>query len=45
MYNEDDRFYRYTTGTFETKDAAYAHRNELIRKGYPKQIFVKKVSR
>lgn len=45
MYNENDRFYRYTTGIFDTKDAAYAHRDELVRKGYPKQIFVKKVSK
>ncbi|HEX2968688.1 MAG TPA: hypothetical protein VHO46_06250 [Bacteroidales bacterium] len=45
IYNEDDKFYRYTTGYFKTKDEAYNHRSELIRKGYPKQIFVKKVSR
>lgn len=45
LYNEDDKFYRYTTGSFQSKDAAYSHRSELMRKGYPKQIFVKKVSR
>jgi Tol biopolymer transport system component len=44
LYNEDDKFYRYTTGSFQSKDAAYQHRTELIRKGYPKQIFVKKIS-
>jgi hypothetical protein len=45
MYNDQDRFYRYTTGTFQSRDAAYSHRADLIRKGYPKQIFVKKVSK
>lgn len=45
IYNEDDKFYRYTTGTFHSKDEAYQHRSELIRKGYPKQIFIKKVSK
>lgn len=45
LYNENDKFYRYTTGNFQSKDGAYSHRTELIRKGYPKQIFVKKVSK
>lgn len=45
MYNDDDKFYRYTTGTYQSREEAYSHRDELIRKGYPKQIFVKKVSK
>lgn len=45
MYNDIDKFYRYTTGKFSTKDEAYALRLELIRKGYPEDLFVKKVSR
>jgi hypothetical protein len=44
MYNDDDKFYRYATGKFVTKEDAYSLRSELIRKGYPEQIFVKKVS-
>jgi hypothetical protein len=45
LYNETDLFYRYTTGRFETKDEAYSHKNELISKGYPDDLFIKKVSR
>lgn len=45
MYNDVDKFYRYTTGTYQSREEAYRHRDELIRKGYPKQIFVKKVSK
>jgi hypothetical protein len=45
MYNQDDRFYRYTTGIFSTREEAYAWRIELLRKGYPEDIFVKKVSK
>jgi hypothetical protein len=45
MYNEDDRFYRYTTGRFNTREEAYAWKNELLRRGYPDDIFVKKVSK
>jgi hypothetical protein len=45
MYNKDDRFYRYTTGKFKTREEAYAWRTELIRKGYPDDIFIKKVSK
>jgi len=44
-YNKNDLFFRYTTGKFETKDEAYAHKKELISKGYPDDLFVKKVSR
>lgn len=45
LYNETDLFYRYTTGQFKDIAEAYAHRNELFTKGYPEDIFVKKVSR
>jgi hypothetical protein len=45
MYNDADKFYRYTTGKFMTKDDAYAYRLELLKKGYPDQIFVKKISK
>lgn len=42
-YNEVDLFYRYTTGRFDNKNEAYAHRDDLIRKGYPNDLFIKKV--
>jgi hypothetical protein len=45
LYNEQDKFYRYTTGVFSIKEDAYKHRLELIRKGYPDDLFVKKVTR
>jgi len=45
MYNDVDKFYRYTTGQFTTRDEASAWRTELIRKGYPVEIFIKKVSK
>ncbi|HOO98693.1 MAG TPA: SPOR domain-containing protein [Bacteroidales bacterium] len=45
MYNENDRFYRYTTGRFASREEAEALLQELKRKGYPDDIFVKKVSR
>lgn len=45
LFNENDQFYRYTSGVFLTKDEAYAHKNDLIRKGYPDDLFVKKVTR
>jgi hypothetical protein len=45
MYNDVDRFYRYTTGKFLTREEAYSFRLELIRKGYPEEIFIKKVSK
>jgi Tol biopolymer transport system component len=45
LYNDDDRFYRYTTGVFQTKEEAYSLRSSLIAKGYPEQIFVKKISK
>ncbi len=45
MYNDADKFYRYTTGRCATREEAYALRLELIRKGYPDDIFIKKVSK
>lgn len=45
MYNDVDKFYRYTTGRFATKEEAYTRRLELIKKGYPEEIFIKKVSK
>jgi hypothetical protein len=45
LYNDVDRFYRYTTGRCKTREEATALRLELIRKGYPEEIFIKKVSK
>jgi hypothetical protein len=45
FYNEADMFYRYTTGIFTVKDEAYAHRDDLFSKGYPDDLFIKKVTR
>jgi hypothetical protein len=45
MYNDLDKFYRYTAGRFPTREDAYSLRLELIRKGYPEEIFIKKVSK
>lgn len=45
MFNENDKFYRYTSGRFATRDEASSWRLNLIQKGYPEEIFVKKVSR
>ncbi len=45
MYNDDDKFYRYTTGRFQTREEAYSSRLDLIKKGYPDEIFIKKVSK
>jgi Tol biopolymer transport system component len=45
MYNDSDKFYRYTTGRCATREEASALRLELIRKGYPDEIFIKKVSK
>ena len=44
LYNDADKFYRYTTGRFPTREEAYSLRLELIRKGYP-EVFIKKVSK
>ena len=43
LYNDSDKFFRYTTGKFPTKEDAESLKFELVRKGYPSQIFVKKV--
>jgi hypothetical protein len=45
IYNDDDKFYRYTTGRFDSKEDAFKLRLKLISKGYPDQIFIKKVSK
>ena len=45
IYNPSDHFYRYTTGLFQTREEAYRWRDELLRRGYPNDIFVKMVSR
>jgi hypothetical protein len=45
LYNDQDKFYRYISGKFSTREEAYALRLELIRKGYPEEIFIKKVSK
>lgn len=45
LYNDMDKFYRYTTGVFSTREDAYSLRLELVRKGYPEEIFIKKVSK
>ena len=45
LYNDQDKFYRYTTGKFKTKEEASLKRSELIGKGYPEEIFIKKVSK
>ncbi len=45
MYNDIDKFYRYTTGRCATREEATALRLELIRKGYPDDLFIKKVSK
>ena len=45
FFNENDFFYRYTTGVFKNKNDAYAHRDMLISLGYPADLFVKKVTR
>jgi tetratricopeptide (TPR) repeat protein len=45
FYNRVDKFYRYTTGRFDTKMKAYEELTRLLRLGYPNDIFVKKVYR
>jgi hypothetical protein len=44
MFNDADKFYRYTTGEFASSNEAHKWRLELISKGYPAQIFVKQVT-
>jgi tetratricopeptide (TPR) repeat protein len=43
VYNETDRFYRYTTGRFSTREEAEALRSELLQEGYGDDIFIRKV--
>ena len=45
LYNDSDKFYRYTSGKFPNREEAFKWRLELIRKGYPEEIFIKKVSK
>jgi hypothetical protein len=45
LYNDADKFYRYTTGNLSTREEADALRLELISKGYLDDLFIKKVSR
>ena len=45
LYNDVDKFYRYTSGRFQTREDAFSLRLELVRKGYPEEIFIKKVSK
>jgi hypothetical protein len=45
LFNEDDKFYRYITGTFTTRQQALARRAKLVSQGYPSEIFIKKISR
>ena len=45
VYNDSDKFYRYTTGRFRSREEAYAYRLQLMTMGYPDDIFIKKVFR
>jgi hypothetical protein len=45
LYNETDKFYRYTSGQFATREEAESRRLDMIRRGYPDEIFIKKVSK
>ncbi|MDT8402055.1 MAG: hypothetical protein RQ743_10195 [Bacteroidales bacterium] len=45
VYNNDDKFYRYLTGRFQDKEQAYRRMFQLIRLGYPDDLFVKTVYR
>jgi len=44
-YNDEDKFYRYLTGKFQNKEQAYRRMFQLIRLGYPDDLFVKTVYR
>lgn len=44
-FTESDKFYRYTTGEFPTRDDAHKWRLDLISRGYPEEIFIKVVTR
>lgn len=43
FYNRQDLFYRYVTGRFKTREEAYLRRAELLRMGYPDDIFIQAV--
>jgi|WetSurMetagenome_2_1015567.scaffolds.fasta_scaffold00219_25 hypothetical protein len=44
LFNDKDKYYRYTTGRFATKEEAYAEKDRLVKTGaYRNDIFVKKV--
>jgi Tol biopolymer transport system component len=45
LYSDTDKFYRYTTGQYKTREEADAARLLIIKKGYPEEIFIKKVSK
>jgi len=45
VYNDEDKFYRYLTGQFQDKEQAYRRMFQLIRLGYPDDLFVKTVYR
>ena len=45
IYNDNDKFYRYTVGNFASRDEAESLKLDLISKGYPDDLWVKKVSR
>jgi hypothetical protein len=45
MYNDQDKFYRYTTGIFQSREQAIEWKADLLRRGYPDDIFIKKVSK
>ncbi len=45
VYNDEDKFYRYLTGKFQNKEQAYRRMFQLIRLGYPDDLFVKTVYR
>jgi hypothetical protein len=43
IYNDNDKFFRYTSGKFHTREEAELLKSELMEKGYPREIFIKKV--
>jgi hypothetical protein len=45
MFSDKDKFYRYTVGNFATKEEAEFLKQELLVKGYPDDLWIKKVSK
>ena len=43
MYNDTDKYFRYTTGRFQTREEAEARKSELLKQGQSKQIFIREV--